>query len=131
MDTETELKSIRYLLNDVILYLYDIGIRLDEIHPSKKEYKIHEPNVNGDSIKFDLFTIPKKRYTELVDVYGIDTVNRACVRLDDFIRINEYIPYRTAYNSLKNKFIKDILFEKIKEKETPSHLDGLESEEIN
>lgn len=117
MDTERELKAIRYLMNDVILYLYDLGVKLDAINPPKRPYKMCDPNVSGDSIKFDLFTIPKDKYQQLIDKYGVDTINLACVKLDEFIKINEYIPYKTAYNSLTHKFIKDVLFDKIREKE--------------
>lgn len=111
MNTETELKSLRYLINNLILYVYDLRIKLDEISPSKRPYTMGEPNRNGDSIHFDLFSIPKNRYKELVDKYGVDVVNKAVVKLDEFIKMNEYIPYRTPYNSLNRRFIKDVLFE--------------------
>lgn len=116
MNAENELKAIRYLLNDLILYVYDLRTKLDELAPTKRPYKMGEPNGSGDSIHFDLFTIPKNKYKELVDKYGIDVVNKACVKLDDFIKINEYIPYRTPIMSLGRKFIKEVLVENIKEK---------------
>lgn len=112
MDTDKELKAIRYLLNDLILYVYDLRVKLDDLIPSKRKYTMSEPNVNGDSISFDLFTIPKNRYKELVEHYGIDTVNLACVKLDEFIKINEYIPYRTPYMSLTRRFIKEVIYDK-------------------
>ena len=115
MKTEDELKAIRYLLNDLILYVYDLRVKIDELVPTKRKYKMGEPNGSGDSIHFDLFTIPKDKYKELVDKYGVDIVNKACVKLDDFIKINEYIPYRTPFNSLGRKFIKEVIFENIKE----------------
>jgi hypothetical protein len=108
MDTETELKAIRYLLNDLILYVYDLRVKLDELAPTKRKYTIGEPNAKGDSIKFDLFSMPKDRYNELINKFGIDTINKACVKLDEFIKINEYIPYRTPYMSLTRKFIKEV-----------------------
>ena len=92
MKTEDELKAIRYLLNDLILYVYDLRIKLDELVPTKRKYKMGEPNGSGNSIHFDLFTIPK----------------------------NEYIPYRTPFNSLGRKFIKEVMFENIKEKKNGS-----------
>jgi hypothetical protein len=116
MKTENELKSIRYLLNDLILYVYDLRIKLDEIAPSKRKYRMGEPNVNGSSIGFDLFSIPKDKYKTLVDKYGVDVVNEACVKLDEFVKINEYIPYRTPYNSLNRRFIKEVLFDRVTEK---------------
>ena len=79
-----------------------------------------------------MFTIPKKRYGELIEQYGIDIVNKACIRLDEFVKINQYIPYRTAYNSLKQKFIKDELYSREKDREVTEvvdsneHMKGLE-----
>lgn len=110
--TETELKAIRYLINDLILYVYDLRLKLDELAPSKRKYTMGEPNANGDSIHFDLFNIPKNRYKELIDKYGVDVVNEACVKLDEFIKMNEYIPYRTPYMSLGRRFIKEVLHER-------------------
>ena len=109
MDTETELKALRYLMNDLILYVYDLRTKLDELAPTKRKYTMGEPNRTGDSISFDLFSIPKNKYKELVDHYGVDVVNQACVRLDEFIKVNEYIPYRTPYMSLARRFIKEVL----------------------
>ena len=132
MDVETEIKAIRYLINDLILYTYGLHVKLDSLTNKKREYTLAEPNVNGNDIAFDLFTIPKKRYEELIEHYGIDIVNKACVRLDEFVKQNQYIPYKNAYSSLKNKFIKDELFDREKSREvvevidaTPEHMKGL------
>ena len=131
MDIETEIKAIRYLINDLILYTYGLHVKLDALTDKKREYSVPEPNVNGNDVAFDLFTIPRKRYEELIEQYGIDIINKACVKLDEFVKINQYIPYRTAYNSLKQKFIKDVLFEErksddsVKEVVEPEHLKGL------
>ena len=73
MDTETELKAIRYLINDLILYVYDLRVKLDELAPTKRKYTMVEPNINGTSIGFDLFSLPKAKYEGLVAKYGIDT----------------------------------------------------------
>jgi len=118
MNTEQELKTIRYLINDLILYVYDLRVKLDELAPSKRKYTMGEPNVTGDSIKFDLFTVNKNKYKELVDKYGVDVVNEACVRLDEFIKINDYVPYKIPHLSLSRRFIKEVLFERIKKHET-------------
>lgn len=133
MDIETEIKAIRYLINDLILYTYGLHVKLDALTDKKREYSVPEPNVNGSDIAFDLFTIPKKRYEELIGQYGIDIVNKACVRLDEFVKVNQYIPYKNAYQSLKNKFIKDELFDREKKRSvtevldsTPEHMKGLE-----
>ena len=112
MDTDKELKAIRYLLNDLILYVYDLRVKLDDLIPSKRKYTMGEPNRTGDSIAFDLFTIPKDRYKELVEHYSEDVVNLACVKLDEFIKLNEYIPYRTPYMSLTRRFIKEVLVDR-------------------
>lgn len=111
MDTETELKAIRYLLNDLILYVYDLRVKLEEISPSKRKYTVGEPNLTGDSIGFDLFSIPKDKYKALVDKYGTDIINKACVKLDEFIKLNGYIPYRLPHLSLSRRFIKEVLFD--------------------
>ena len=114
MNIETEIKAIRYLINDLILYTYGLHVKLDSLTNKKREYTLAEPNVNGNDIAFDLFTIPKKRYEELIEQYGIDIINKACVRLDEFVKIHQYIPYKNAYSSLKNKFIKEELFDREK-----------------
>ena len=98
------------------MYVYDLRVKLDEIAPSKRKYKMGEPNSTGDSIHFDLFNMPKNKYKELVDKFGVDVVNLACVKLDEFIKINEYIPFRTPFMSLTRRFIKEVLFEKAEEK---------------
>ena len=135
MSIEVELKALRYLVNNLILYTYGLHVKLDSLlNDTAREYSVAEPNVNGNDVAFDLFSIPKKRYEELIEQYGVDIVTKACAKLDEFVKINEYIPYRTAYNSLKQKFIKDELFEreqKHKEiisknkEEVPEHLRGL------
>lgn len=132
MDIETEIKAIRYLINDLILYTYGLHVKLDSLTNKKREYTLAEPNVNGNDIAFDLFTIPKKRYEELIEQYGYDIVNKACVRLDEFIKQHEYIPYKNVYSSLKNKFIKDELFSREKSRsseevvDSKEHLKGLD-----
>lgn len=120
MDTEKELKAIRYLINDLILYVYDLRVKLDEIVPSKRKYTMSEPNATGDSIHFDLFSMPKDKYSELVEKYGVDIVTSACVKLDEFIKLNEYIPHRTPQMALGRRFIKEALVEKVKEGEENS-----------
>lgn len=139
MDDDTikdELKSLRYLMNDLILYCYDIRIKLESMSKTKREYTVPEPNISGDDIAFDLFTIPKDKYKDLIETYGIDVVNKSCTKLDEFIKINEYIPYRTAFNSLKQKFIKEELLNREKKRreeietkkvkdDIPEHLRGL------
>lgn len=110
MDVENELKALRYLVNDLILYIYDLRIKLEEISPSKRRYILKgAPNDTGDSIRFDLFNIKKNKYEDLINQYGIDVINRACVKLDEFIRINSYIPYKVPSLSLQKKFIPEVL----------------------
>lgn len=109
MNTENELKALRYLINDLILYVYDLRVKLDEIVPSKRKYTMREPNVNGSAVGFDLFQIPQDKYNALVEQYGIDVVNRACVKLDEFIKLNEYVPYGRPQFALSRRFIKEAL----------------------
>lgn len=116
MDTESELKALRYLINDLILAMYDLRIKLEEVSPSKRTRTIPEPNAGGNTIHFDLFNINKGKYEELIGKYGIDVVNKACAKLDEFVKLHEYIPYKTPHLSLSRKFIKEVLFEEVKEK---------------
>lgn len=108
MEIEHELKALRYLINDLILYVYDLRVKLDEIQPSKRKYTMVEPNIDGSSIGFDLFSIPKEQYNNMVAQYGVDTVTRACVKLDEFIKLNEYIPYKKPHYALTRRFIKEV-----------------------
>lgn len=108
-DIELELKSIRYLMNNIILGIYDIRNKLDEIKPTKRSYNMVELCDNGSDIRFDLFYLPKQVYQELVKQYGMDTINKACCLLDSFIKENNYIPYKTPRSALKNKFILEVL----------------------
>lgn len=111
MTIENELKALRYLINDLILYIYDLRVKLDEISPSNRKYKTREPNPNGDTIGFDLFNLKRKQYDDLINKYGVDAVNKACVKLDEFVKINEYIPYGNASNALDKRFIKEVIKE--------------------
>lgn len=121
MSVEDELKAIRYLINDLILYTYDMRVRLDALAPTKRKYKIGgEPNANGNSIKFDLFSIANEKYNNLLDKYGVDIVTSACVKLDEFIKINEYVPFGNAGSALDRRFIKEALFDYNKKKEEAS-----------
>ena len=113
MNTENELKAIRYLLNDLILYVYDLRVKLEEISPSKRKYTMREPNANGSALAFDLFQLSEDKYKALVDKYGIDIVNKACVKLDEFIKINQYIPYGKPQFALGRRFIKEVLKEEL------------------
>lgn len=109
MKTEDELKALRYLINDLILYVYDLRIKLEEISPSRRKYTMREPNANGDTIGFDLFQLPVVSYNNMIEKYGIDIVNKACVKLDEFIKINQYIPYGRSQFALTRRFIKEVL----------------------
>lgn len=106
-----ELKAIRYMLNNLILRVWDLQQQVEIITRPKREYKISEPNIGGNDIAFDLFTLPRKKYEELIDKYGVDVITRACCKLDEFIKLNEYIPHRTASNALSRVFIKQVLIE--------------------
>ena len=77
MDIEKELKAIRYLLNDIILSIYNLNIAVNELTPDKRQRKLRDPNASGNTISFDLFAIKKEVYDDLVNTYGIDIVNQA------------------------------------------------------
>jgi len=118
MDVENELKALRYLINDLILYVYDLRVKLEEIKPSPKKYNLREPNANGDTIAFDLFQLPRTSYDNLINKYGIDIVNKACVKLDEFIKINQYIPYGRSQFALGRRFIKEALKDELDKRGT-------------
>lgn len=120
MKTEDELKALRYLINDLILYVYDLRIKLDEIAPSKRKYTMREPNVDGSAIAFDLFQLPRKSYDNLIAKYGVDIVNKACVKLDEFIKINEYIPFGRCQFALSRRFIKEVLKDELERRSVNS-----------
>jgi hypothetical protein len=124
MAIENELKALRYLINDLILRVYDISVRQDDISPKKRAYVMGEPNANGSSLGYDLFSLPKDKYQSLIDRYGVDVVNDACVRLDEFIKINEYIPFGKPYFALTRKFVKEVLAIRNKEKSNEQKTDG-------
>ena len=121
MDTENELRALRYLINDLILQVYDLRVKLEEIKPSKRTYNMREPNRDGSAVGFDLFQVPKVSYNNMVEKYGVDVVNRACVKLDEFIKINQYIPYGRPQFALSRRFIKEVLNDELrKQKEVNS-----------
>ena len=112
MDTEKELKAIRYLLNDLILSVYNLSIAVNELTPDKRKRKLIDPNADGNTIGFDLFSIKKETYDDMVNTYGVDVVNSACVKLDEFIKVNQYTPYGAPSHALRRKFIKEVLYER-------------------
>jgi hypothetical protein len=124
MTVENELKALRYLINDLILRVYDVSVRLDDISPKKRVYVMGEPNANGSSLGYDLFSLPKDKYQSLIDRYGVDVVNEACVRLDEFIKINEYVPFGKPYFALTRKFIKEVLAKRGKDKTNEQKTNG-------
>jgi hypothetical protein len=112
MDTRKELKAIRYLLNDIILSLHDMRVTVNELLPAKKQRKIVDVNADGNSVCLDLFSIKKTTYEDLINTFGLDVVNLACTKLDEFIKINCYVPYGNASHALRRKFIKEVLYER-------------------
>lgn len=120
MKVEDELKALRYLINDLIIYVYDLRVKLDEISPSKRKYTMREPNVNGSTIAFDLFQLPRTSYDNLINKYGVDIVNKACVKLDEFIKINQYIPYGRSQFALGRRFIKEVLKDELDKQQSNS-----------
>lgn len=116
---ELELSSLKYLIHNMYLMLYNIH---DEVFNTKTPRPITTINESGKDISFDLFSIPLSKYNHLVELYGNDVLIKACCLLDSFIKENNYIPYKSAYTSLKNKFIKEVLkniVDKNKDKDNP------------
>lgn len=113
-----ELKSLRYLINNVVVLLSDIkellnmllqkeGVKVDRQHKQKKADPIK------DGIKFDMFTLKPSQYNALIQEFGYDIMCRACAMLDDYIRDRGYIPYGNAIQALKKIMIIHALKEKL------------------
>lgn len=111
MNTADELKAIRYLINDLILYVYDLRTRLEVVLPKDVKPLVAEPNIDGSSISFDLFSLGIRQYNNLVRRHGIDVVNRACARLDEYIKINEGVPFGKPYIALRKQFIPEVILD--------------------
>lgn len=116
-----ELKSLRYLINNLITALFDIKQLLalllakEEIKEPKKRKR--KKNAIGDenAIKFDLFSLTPRQYESLVKEYGYDIVCRAGAMLDDYIRGKGYIPYGNPALALKKCMIIHAMKEKLDE----------------
>ena len=122
MDTERELQGIRYLLNELLLHVYDMGVRIDTIAPlPEAPYTVRhrEPNNNGKTVSFDLFQVPREIYDKMVTQYGLDVMNRACVALDNYIKLNGRLPAKTATSSLRRIVIPKVR-QKMKEEQVQS-----------
>lgn len=113
-----EVKTNRYLLNNIALSLFETNKKLDIILKDLNKNKDHEskplkPIPKHEAVKFELFAINESKYKQLIEEYGVDVVNKACVMLDDFIRDNGYIPHRTPYQALKKVLIVEALKSKL------------------
>lgn len=124
---ELELSSLKYLIHNMYLMLYNIH---DEVFKTKTHRPITTINESGKDISFDLFTIPLDKYNRLIELYGNDVVIQSCCLLDNFIKENNYIPYKSAYTSLKNKFIREVL-KKIVDKNASSNAKAINYQDIS
>jgi hypothetical protein len=117
-----ELKSIRYLINNLLTTMMDIRALLslllaknkitkEEIKKKRKEVVVK------DGVKFDLFELSTSQYNGLVDSYGYDTVCRAASMLDDFIRDKGYCPYGKPVLALKKVMLLHALKEKLESRD--------------
>ena len=91
-------------MNNILVGLYDVQLRLNNIKPIKMEYDLTDYNADGKTLSFDLFTLTKEQYQKLLDKYGVDVVHKACVKLDNFIKTEGYIPFRTPAMALGRRF---------------------------
>ena len=99
-----EIRALRYTMNNILVGLYDVQLRLNNIKPIKMEYALTDYNAAGKTVSFDLFTLTKEQYQKLLDKYGVDVVHKACVKLDNFIKTEGYIPFRTPAMALGRRF---------------------------
>lgn len=112
-----ELKSIRYLINNIIILLFDIKKLLalllakENIKIPKEKKTKHE--VIYDGIKFDMFELNQTQYNALVNEFGYDITCRACAMLDDYIRDKGYTPYGKPALALRKVMIIHALKEKL------------------
>ena len=86
-----ELKSIRYLINNIIVLLFDIKKLLTLLLAKEniklpKEKKKAKDEVIQDGIKFDMFELNQSQYYALLGEFGYDITCRACAMLDDYVR---------------------------------------------
>lgn len=116
-----ELKSIRYLINNLITTLFDVkelltlllakeGIKKTPDKPRKKANK-----TDDNKIKFDLFALTERQYNALIKEYGYDIVCRACAMLDDYVRDKGYVPYKNPALALKKCMVIHAMKQKIEE----------------
>ena len=119
---DLELKSIRYLINNIILRLYSqselltLLLAKNNIKPEPKKRLRKKDVVIADGIKFDLFSLSKAQYNKLVEEYGYDTVTRACAMLDNYVREKGYVPYGKPALALRKVMILHALKEKLDDK---------------
>ena len=119
---DLELKSIRYLLNNVVLQIHTQSELLtlllahNNIKPQPKKRTRKKDAIIADGIKFDLFQLSKSQYNSLVEEYGYDTVTRACAMLDNYVREKGYVPYGKPALALRKVMILHALKEKLEDK---------------
>lgn len=116
-----ELKSIRYLINNIIITIQSqnellaLLLAKNNIKPEPKKKIKKKDIIIADGIKFDLFTLSKTQYNSLVEDYGYDTVTRACAMLDNYVREKGYVPYGKPAMALRKVMILHALKEKLED----------------
>lgn len=113
-----ELKSIRYLINNIIVLLFDIKKLLTLLLAKEniklpKEKKKTRDEVIQDGIKFDMFELNQTQYNALLGEFGYDITCRACAMLDDYVRDKGYVPYGKPALALRKVMIVHALKEKL------------------
>ena len=104
MDSNTELLSIRYLINNLIFSNYELNRKLDLL--LEKEGKSLQgkpkprPKTAEKDITFDLFSLSESQYQKLIDKFGVDLTSKCCLALDNFIRNKGFMPYKNGYDSI-------------------------------
>ena len=117
-----ELKSLRYLINNLITTLYDIKKLLTLLlakegikDPEKKRGRKKKDDLSKGEVQFDLFSLSHSQYNHLVNEYGYDIICRAGAMLDDYIKGRGYIPYGNPALALKKCMVVHAIKEKLDE----------------
>lgn len=114
---ELELNSIRYLINNLIFSNYELNRKLDLLLEKENKQLQSKPKPRPKTmekdIAFDLFSIKESQYQKLIDKFGVDITSKCCLALDNFIRKNEFMPYKNAYESINRIIALNVMRDEI------------------
>lgn len=102
-----EVLTFKYLLKNIVYAIHDLNMKVDllldehGIGYNRKQLHVLPMSDKGNDIYFDMFSLTKIQYSNLIDEYGLDLTTQCCVALDDFIRDKGYIPYGKPLKAIK------------------------------